>query len=148
MWNRLVCFWLLLFGLVFCSSALGSTLTLKPSPQTTTNNLGFFLSDITEVLSLAYATCQYCNPDSGGRGVGGGGPKRAKILCLSVKNKTHLSLSCVSFSVKAYSRPLSLPLLGRGLYFLQYIQDVPYRASRREILYSPRLIGTHPAHHT
>ena len=89
MWKSYICSALLFFGLVFCASALGSTLTSVHSKTTTNSDLEFFLSDITHGSSLAFGICQYYNPDSGRWGVGGTPFNRAKLFAYSVKNKAH-----------------------------------------------------------
>ena len=54
-----------------------------------TNNLGFFLSDITDASSPHLSTSLFCNPDSGRWGVGGAPAKSVILLARSVKKKAH-----------------------------------------------------------
>ncbi len=156
------------------SSAPGLSFTSSTSTGTEAiHNLGFFLSDITEGSSLPYGTCQYYNPDSGRRGVGGAPFNCAKLFAYSVNKKAQqkkvlcnrlqlrritakicqvkstLSLARMSFSVKAYYvNPLALSPLRRGLKKPQWFQDVADTACQREILYLTGLQYIHRAQHT
>jgi len=97
MWKLYICLLLLLFGVGFSGSASATTL----KSENLENCAAISCMHLAAICPVIF----YWHIDSGRWGVGGGVAKRAKILCFSVNKKAHLSLACVSFSVKAYRPP-------------------------------------------
>jgi len=89
MWKRFTQLTIILSTFLLFSTP-GLSYTSSTSMETTAkNNLGFFLSDITDASSPHLSTSLFCNPDSGRWGVGGTHAQSVILLAQLVKKKAH-----------------------------------------------------------